>query len=36
MLLLKIAILMCVVYLFNEYVSLMEKTVNHNFKEFGT
>jgi len=35
-LLLKMGILMCVVGLFNECVSLMEKTANHNFKEFGT
>jgi len=36
MLMLKMGILMCVIDLFNEYVSLMEKAVNHNFKEFGT
>jgi hypothetical protein len=36
MLLLKMDILMCVVDLFNDYVSPMEKAVNHTFKESGT
>ena len=36
MLLLKMDILMCVVDLFNDYVSPMENTVNHNFKKSGT
>jgi hypothetical protein len=36
MLQLKMGILMCVVDLFNDFVTLMEKTVNQNFKESGT
>ena len=36
MLLLKMGILMCVIDLFNDYVSPMETTVNHNFKVYGT
>jgi hypothetical protein len=36
MLPLKTDILMCVVDLFNDYVTPMEKTGNHNFKESGT